>query len=105
VDVDGSDNQLPEPDEDDALLVEGNGGDHAEPRDIHRFKKSATGSLIAAGLFGVRDALEGRPEREQVTIVTDAPDRPVEQSFSLVFDEDDPTKVKVVLPPRPPEER
>lgn len=74
--------------------------EHAPERPIDRFHRSATGTVIAAGMFGLRDALEGRPEREEVTIVSEAPTRP-EDGFALVFDEDDPASLTVVVPRKP----
>jgi hypothetical protein len=73
---------------------------HGEPRPIDRFRHTAAGTVVAAGLLGLRDALEGRPEQEEITIVSEAPTRPV-VGFTLVFDDDDPSSLKVVL--RPPE--
>jgi hypothetical protein len=77
---------------------------HAEPRPVDKLRHSAAGAVIAAGLFGLRDALEGRPEKEEVTIVSEAPTRPVEDGFTLVFDEHDPNSLRVVLPPRRPDD-
>jgi hypothetical protein len=82
--------------------VESDVAAHAEPRPVDKFRQTAAGTVVAAGLLGLRDALEGRPEKEEVTIVSEAPTRPVEDGFVLVFDEDDPNSLKVVLP-RPPE--
>ncbi len=48
-------------------------GTDAGDRPVDRFRRSATGAVVAAGLFGLRDALEGRPEKEEVTIVNEAP--------------------------------
>jgi hypothetical protein len=75
---------------------------HGDARPIDRFRQTAAGSVVAAGLLGLRDALEGRPEREEVAIVSEAPDQPADQGVTLVFDEDDPSRLRVVLP-RPPE--
>jgi hypothetical protein len=74
---------------------------HGDPRPIDRFRQSAAGTVVAAGLLGLRDALEGRPEKEEVAIVSEAPDQPVDSGVTLVFDEDDPSSLRVVLP-RPP---
>jgi hypothetical protein len=78
--------------------VESDVAAHAEPRPVDKFRQTAAGTVVAAGLLGLRDALEGRPESEEVTIVSEAPTRPVEDGFVLVFDEDDPNSLKVVLP-------
>jgi hypothetical protein len=74
---------------------------HGDARPIDRFRQTAAGSVVAAGLLGLRDALEGRPEREEVAIVSEAPDQPADQGVTLVFDEDDPSRLRVVLPRQP----
>lgn len=60
---------MPEPDSDPAIR---------EPfeRPIDRFRRTATGAVVSAGLLGLRDALEGHPEREEAAIVQEAPTRP-----------------------------
>lgn len=77
---------------------------HGDVRPIDKFRQSAAGTVVAAGLLGLRDALEGRPEKEEVAIVSDAPSEPADQGVTLVFDEDDPSRLRVVLP-RSPEPR
>ena len=79
-------------------------GDGPWERPIDRFRRSGAGSVIAAGLLGVRDALEGRPEREEPAIVADAPE-PKLDHIDLVLDPDHPERSRAVvyLPP-PPEE-
>jgi hypothetical protein len=42
-------------------------------RPVDRFRRTGVGSVVAAGLLGLRDALEGRPEREETAIVREAP--------------------------------
>ena len=78
-------------------------GDHAPERPIDRFRRGAVGSVVAAGLLGLRHALEGRPEREEVTIVSEAPERepaPIDVQLDLDHPE---RSVAVVRPaPRPP---
>ncbi|HEY8218112.1 MAG TPA: hypothetical protein VIH82_13330 [Acidimicrobiia bacterium] len=93
---------FPEPD---PLEVDSDAAAHAEPRPVDRFRRTAAGTVVAAGLLGLRDALEGRPEKEEVTIVSEAPTRP-EDGLTLVFDADDPSRVTVVLPnpPKPDSE-
>jgi hypothetical protein len=85
---------FPEPE---PLDVGSDAAAHGEPRPIDRFRHTAAGTVVAAGLLGLRDALEGRPEKEEITIVSEAPERPVD-GFTLVFDADDPSSLKVVLP-------
>jgi hypothetical protein len=71
---------------------------HADERPIDKFRKTAVGSVVAAGLLGLRDVLEGRPEREEIAIVNDAPTPPT-AGPTLVFDDETGT-VTVTLPPR-----
>lgn len=52
--------------------------------------------MIAAGLLGVRDALEGRPEREEPAIVAEAPSQPHDR-MELFLDPDDPAQSRVVF--------
>ena len=87
----------PDPDVDAA--AEEPGDESSEPRPIDKFRSTAAGTVIAAGLLGMRDALEGRPEKEEVAIVNDAPEPAPTEGFTLVFDEDDPAGINVVLPP------
>lgn len=77
----------------------------AEPenweRPIDKFRRSGAGSVIAAGLLGVRDALEGRPEREEPAIVSEAPE-PKLDHIDIVLDPDHPERSRaVVYLPRP----
>jgi hypothetical protein len=61
-------------------------------RPIDKFKRSTVGSVVAAGLLGVRDALEGRPEKEEVTIVAEAPAQPARGNIDLVLDFEHPER-------------
>ena len=76
-------------------------------RPIDRFRRSGAGSVIAAGLLGVRDALEGRPKNEEAAIVTEAPGQPHRGNIDLVLDPDHPERsiaiVRLPPPPEPPE--
>ena len=83
--------------------------DTAEPaeaweRPIDRFRRGAAGSVIAAGLLGVRDALEGRPEKEEPAIVSEAPE-PRLDHIDLVLDPEHPERSRAVVYLPPPEER
>ena len=75
----------------------------AEPweRPIDKFRRSGAGTVIAAGLLGVRDALEGRPEREDPAIVAEAPE-PKLDHIDIVLDPEHPERSRAVvyLPPR-----
>jgi hypothetical protein len=82
-------------------------GDHAPERPVDRFRRGAVGSVVAAGLLGLRDALEGRPEREEVTIVSEAPERepaPIDVQLDLEHPERSVAVVRPTppTPPRPP---
>ena len=69
-------------------------------RPIDKFRRGAAGSVIAAGLLGVRDALEGRPEKEEPAIVAEAPN-PTLDHIDLVLDLEHPenSRAVVYLPP------
>jgi hypothetical protein len=76
------------PDDEDATIS----GD----RPVDRFRRSATGAVVAAGLLGLRDAFEGRPEKEEVAIVNEAPDEP-RRDVELVIDFDHPERSVAVV--------
>jgi hypothetical protein len=91
-----------EDDEEDEEGTEATG--EAFERPIDRFRRSGAGSVIAAGLLGVRDALEGRPKNEEAAIVTEAPGQPHRGNIDLVLDPDHPERsIAIVRLPPPPE--
>jgi hypothetical protein len=64
--------------------------DDVEPTGIHRFRRTATGTVLAAGLMGVADALEG-PRDDEVAIVVDyAGEPPFSDRILLRLDPDAP---------------
>jgi hypothetical protein len=65
-------------------------------RPVDRFRRSATGAVVAAGLLGLRDALEGRPEKEEVTIVNEAPGAPP-RDLEVMIDFDHPERSVAVV--------
>ncbi|HEX3669512.1 MAG TPA: hypothetical protein VHY55_10205 [Acidimicrobiia bacterium] len=80
-------------------------GEEAEPeqtdgdagdRPVDRFRRSAGGAVVAAGLLGLRDALEGRPEKEEVTIVNEAPAAPP-RDLEVVIDFEHPERSVAVV--------
>jgi hypothetical protein len=71
-------------------------GTDAGDRPVDRFRRSATGAVVAAGLFGLRDALESRPEKGEVTIVNEAPDAPP-RDLEVVIDFDHPERSVAVV--------
>jgi hypothetical protein len=66
-------------------------------RPVDRFRRSATGAVVAAGMLGLRDALEGRPEKEEVAIVNEAPDAPPARDFEVELDFDHPERSIAVV--------
>jgi hypothetical protein len=73
-------------------------GEHRSgDRPIDRFRRGAVGSVVAAGLLGLRDALEGRPEREDIEIVGEAPQAEDGPAFDLVLDPDHPERSVAVM--------
>lgn len=66
-------------------------------RPVDRFRRTAVGSAVAAGLLGLRDALEGRPEREETAVVADAPSPRERSDFEVVLDPDRPGHGVVVV--------
>jgi hypothetical protein len=68
----------------------------SEDRPVDRFRRTATGAVVAAGLLGLRDALEGRPEKEEVAIVNEAPTAPP-RDVDVVIDFDHPERSIVVV--------
>ncbi len=66
-------------------------------RPVDKFKRSAAGSVVAAGLLGLRDALEGRPEKEEPAIVAEAPAAPPPGGIEVVLDFEHPERSVVYL--------
>lgn len=58
--------------------------------------------MIAAGLLGLRDALEGRPEREEPAIVSEAPGRERDEPVRVVLDLEHPER-SIAIVRREPE--
>jgi hypothetical protein len=78
---------------------------HAEPAPIQKFRASAVGSVLAAGLLGLREALE-QPLDEPAIVVdwSDAP--PFSEPMVLRLDPDHPEDSIVMVRPwlrNPPE--
>ena len=94
-----------DPVDDPAEAAEDEQAGDAEPfeRPVDKFRRGAVGSVVAAGLLGIADALEGR-KKEEVAIVQEAPTPPVREPrrLELLLDPDDPSKSLVFLPDPPP---
>jgi hypothetical protein len=72
-------------------------------RPSDRFRRSAVGTVVAAGLLGLRDALEGRPESEETVLEADAPGAPPPDGIVLFLDPDHPERsIAVIHVPAPP---
>jgi hypothetical protein len=87
--------------ESDALIDEalevGEGEPPAPPRPVDKFRRTALGSVAAAGLLGLRDALEGRPEKEETAVVVDAPTPKLRGPVQVTLDFDHPERSRVVI--------
>jgi hypothetical protein len=90
----------------DEALAAGDGEDPAPPRKVDTFRRTAVGSVVAAGLLGLRDALEGRPEKEETAVVVDAPTPTPKGDVSVELDFEHPERSRVVIrkPSEPPPE-
>ena len=72
-------------------------------RPIDKFRKTAAGSIMAAGLLGLRDVIEGRPEREEPAIVSEAPAAPPPDNIEVILDFEHPER-SVVYVRQPPDD-
>ena len=72
-----------------------------EKRGIHKFKETATGTVLAAGLLGVANALEG-PRDEEVAIVQEYSGEPPFSDPILMRLDPDAPEDSIVLVRRPP---
>lgn len=68
-------------------------------RAVDRFRRSSAGAVLAAGMFGLRDALEGRPESDDIEIVGTAP--AADDRYSITLDPEHPERSVVVVHRRP----
>ena len=84
--------------DDGGAVVDASGEPDSVERPVDRFRRSATGAVVAAGMLGLRDALEGRPEKEEVTIVNEAPAAPP-RDVEVVIDFDHPERSVAVVRP------
>jgi hypothetical protein len=70
-------------------------------RPVDKLRRSAAGAVVAAGLLGIRDALEGRPEKDEPAIVAEAPAAPPRDNIEVTLDFERPERsfAIVYLPP------
>jgi hypothetical protein len=66
-------------------------------RPVDRFKRSAAGTVVSAGLLGLRDALEGRPERDDPAIVAEAPTAPPPGKIEVLIDFERPGHALAII--------
>jgi len=78
----------------------GDDKDERFERPVDRFRMSAVGTVVAAGLLGLAEALEARPPREEVVIVQEAPTHPPHEPrrLELLLDREHPERSVVFLP-------
>ncbi len=62
-----------------------------------RFRLGAVRGAVAASLLGLRDALGGRPDREEAALVVDAPTAPPAPDVDVALDPDFPELTIVVV--------
>jgi hypothetical protein len=87
----------------DEALEDGEGEAPAPTRPVDKFRRTAIGSVAAAGLLGLRDALEGRPEKEETAVVVDAPTPKQRGPVEVTLDFDHPERSRVVIRKPSPE--
>jgi len=89
-----------ERDEDEEGTEVGDDGEaHAEPRPIDRFRSSAVGSVMAAGLLGLRDVLEPPKDDEPAIVVDWSGAPPFTDAYVLRLDPDHPEDSIVMVRP------
>jgi hypothetical protein len=66
-------------------------------RPVDKFHRTAVGSISMAWMLGLRDALEGRPEKEEPAIVMEAPTQPPHGNIDLVIDPEHPERAVVYV--------
>jgi hypothetical protein len=71
----------------------------AEPRPIDKFRGTAAGTILAAGLIGLGDALEGPREKDVEIVIDYAGDPPFTDRFVLRLDPDNPADSIVMIRP------
>jgi hypothetical protein len=72
---------------------------HAEPAPIERFRRTAIGTALAAGMLGLNDALGGRKDPTPAIIEDWAGGEPFKEPFVLRLDPDHPEDSIVMVRP------
>ena len=74
--------------------------EHADPAPIEKFRRTAVGSVFAAGLLGLRDVFE-TPKDEEPAVVQDwAGGEPFNDPYVLRLDPDNPQDSIVMVRPQ-----
>jgi hypothetical protein len=94
-DDEGYTDEPDEPDEDEDAVLAG----HAAPAPIERFHRSSLGTVLAAGMFGLRDVLEP-PKDETPAIVEDwSGGEPFDDPYVMRLDPEHPEDSIVMIRP------
>lgn len=72
---------------------------HAEPAPIQKFRATAVGSVLAAGLLGLRDVIEGPKDDEPAIVVDWSGAPPFTDPIVLRLDPDHPEDSIVMVRP------
>jgi hypothetical protein len=88
------------PDDDDTDELAENVVGHAEPAPIERFRRTSVGTVLAAGMFGLRDVLEPRKDETPAIVEDWAGGEPFNDPFVLRLDPDHPEDSIVMVRPR-----
>ncbi|MCC6338852.1 MAG: hypothetical protein KJ056_13000 [Acidimicrobiia bacterium] len=78
--------------------------DAFRPSAMDRIRRSGPGAMLAAAMLGLAEVIEGRPPREEIAIVTEAPGEPfrrVELRLDPVHKERSLVIVHAEAPPAP----
>ena len=74
--------------------------EHAEPAPIEKFRRTSVGTVLAAGLLGLRDVIEP-PKDETPAIVEDwSGGEPLQDPYVLRLDPDNPQDSIVMIRPQ-----
>ena len=84
------------PDEDRVEDIEGEPEGHAEPAPIAKFQRSAVGSMLAAGLIGIQEAIDP-PKDETPAIVESWGGLPLNDDMVMRLDPDNPQDSIVMI--------
>jgi hypothetical protein len=81
----------------DESVVEPDDTEGSNERPVERFRRSAAGTVVAAGLLGLRDALEGRPEKEEPAMIAEGPERVAPDNLEVFVDFEHPERSVAIV--------